>query len=117
MILGVPEKELNGPARSWLSLLHPEDRDRFKQLLHKIDLAQPENGISRSTEEACEIANRIGYPVVIRPSYVLGGRAMEIAYSEEFLRKYIKHAANVNEDGSDNPEGRAQNRRTEMRVR
>lgn len=75
-----------------------EDRDRFKTLLEKIDLAQPANGIARSTDEACAIATRIGYPVVIRPSYVLGGRAMEIVYSEKFLRKYMEEATEVNED-------------------
>ena len=57
-----------------------EDRERFQQLLHKLGLRQPENGIARSAEEAEAIAERIGYPVVIRPSYVLGGRAMEIVY-------------------------------------
>jgi len=57
-----------------------EDRERFQQLLHKLGLRQPENGIARSTNEAEIITERIGYPVVIRPSYVLGGRAMEIVY-------------------------------------
>src|SRR5208283_5196971 len=57
-----------------------EDRQRFQQLLHKLGLRQPENGIARSTEEAEAVTERIGYPVVIRPSYVLGGRAMEIVH-------------------------------------
>ncbi len=55
-----------------------EDRERFQHLLQRLGLRQPENGIARSAEEAEAIADRIGYPVVIRPSYVLGGRAMEI---------------------------------------
>ncbi|HRY85401.1 MAG TPA: carbamoyl-phosphate synthase large subunit, partial [Candidatus Omnitrophota bacterium] len=69
-----------------------EDRDKFKRLLHKIQLSQPANGIATSLEEACEVAKKIGYPVVVRPSYVLGGRAMEIAYDESSLKKYMKKA-------------------------
>jgi len=69
-----------------------EDRERFQALLHKLDLRQPANGTARSTEEAEVIAERIGYPVVVRPSYVLGGRAMEIVYGLEALRAYMTHA-------------------------
>lgn len=69
-----------------------EDRDRFKKLLHKIHLSQPANGIATSLDEACEIAKQIGYPIVVRPSYVLGGRAMEIAYDQTQLKKYMKQA-------------------------
>ncbi|WP_303722829.1 carbamoyl-phosphate synthase large subunit [Malonomonas rubra] len=69
-----------------------EDRERFQALLHKLNLKQPENGIARSFEEAEKIAGRIGYPVVVRPSYVLGGRAMEIVYDVERLRDYMKFA-------------------------
>jgi carbamoyl-phosphate synthase large subunit len=69
-----------------------EDRERFQALLHKLNLLQPENGIARSIEEAEKIAARIGYPVVVRPSYVLGGRAMEIVYEIEQLRNYMKYA-------------------------
>ncbi len=69
-----------------------EDRERFQALLHKLNLRQPENGIARSIEESEKIATRIGYPVVVRPSYVLGGRAMEIVYDTEQLRSYMKHA-------------------------
>jgi len=72
-----------------------EDRDKFKKLLEKISLRQPENGIAYTLEEACVVANRIGYPVVIRPSYVLGGRAMEIVYDAEFLKKYMHQAVEV----------------------
>ncbi len=69
-----------------------EDRERFQALLHKLDLKQPDNGIARSTEEATKIAETIGYPVVVRPSYVLGGRAMEIVYRTEQLNDYMTYA-------------------------
>lgn len=75
-----------------------EDRDKFKKLLQKIGLRQPANGIARTTDEAKRIAGEIGYPVVIRPSYVLGGRAMEIVYDEDFLRKYMKHAVEASDE-------------------
>ncbi|MDO3379963.1 carbamoyl-phosphate synthase large subunit [Geoalkalibacter halelectricus] len=69
-----------------------EDRERFQALLHKLDLRQPENGTARTFAEAEKAAARIGYPVVVRPSYVLGGRAMEIVYDVEQLRNYMTHA-------------------------
>jgi carbamoyl-phosphate synthase large subunit len=69
-----------------------EDRERFQEMLHKLGLLQPANGTARSTEEAEAVANRIGYPVVVRPSYVLGGRAMEIVYDVENLRRYMTTA-------------------------
>lgn len=72
-----------------------EDRERFQVLLQKLELRQPSNGLARSEDEAVTIATDIGYPVVIRPSYVLGGRAMEIVYTEEALRRYINHAVDV----------------------
>lgn len=72
-----------------------EDRDRFKELLIKVDQKQPENGIARSGEEARTIAEEIGYPVVIRPSYVLGGRAMEIVRDTAQLERYITEAVIV----------------------
>ncbi len=75
-----------------------EDRERFQQLLHKINIAQPVNGIARSAEEAFAAVRRIGYPVVIRPSYVLGGRAMEIVRDDEQLARYITHAVKVSGD-------------------
>ncbi len=75
-----------------------EDRDRFSRLLRDQGLRQPENGIARSAEEAREIAERIGYPVVIRPSYVLGGRAMEIVRDTEHLERYISEAVIVSGD-------------------
>ncbi|PKP72418.1 MAG: carbamoyl phosphate synthase large subunit [Alphaproteobacteria bacterium HGW-Alphaproteobacteria-5] len=72
-----------------------EDRDRFKALLEKLDLKQPPNGIARSAAQAKEIAERIGYPVVIRPSYVLGGRGMEIVRDTAHLERYINEAVIV----------------------
>ncbi|MFZ3032644.1 MAG: carbamoyl-phosphate synthase large subunit [Parvibaculum sp.] len=72
-----------------------EDRDRFKDLLDRLNLRQPPNGIARTDAEAVAIAERIGYPVVIRPSYVLGGRAMEIVRDTAHLERYIKEAVVV----------------------
>jgi carbamoyl-phosphate synthase large subunit len=72
-----------------------EDRKRFKQMLHKLGLLQPENGTAFNFQEAKEVAKRIGYPVLVRPSYVLGGRAMEIVYDEHTLEHFIKEAAEV----------------------
>jgi len=72
-----------------------EDRERFQALLNKLGLLQPENGIARSYEDAVTIAERIGYPVVVRPSYVLGGRAMEIVYDVERLQDYMTYAVNA----------------------
>ena len=69
-----------------------EDRERFQELLNKLGLKQPANGIARSFEEAEKIAERIGYPAVVRPSYVLGGRAMEIVYDQQQLSDYMKFA-------------------------
>ena len=72
-----------------------EDRDRFKKLVTDLSILQPENGVAKSSSEAIEIVKKIGYPVVIRPSYVLGGRAMEIVHSDEQLKKYMKEAVIV----------------------
>jgi len=72
-----------------------EDRQRFQKLLGKLGLKQPPNGIARSTSEAERIADKIGYPVVIRPSYVLGGRAMEIVHDVKGLRQYMEMAVTI----------------------
>ncbi len=74
------------------SIDRAEDRERFQEMLHKLGLRQPENGTARSFEEAEGVADRIGYPVVVRPSYVLGGRAMEIVYDVDNLRRYMHTA-------------------------
>ncbi|MCH2239577.1 MAG: carbamoyl-phosphate synthase large subunit, partial [Blastomonas sp.] len=75
-----------------------EDRERFAKLVDKLGLKQPANGIARSREEAIAVANRIGYPVLIRPSYVLGGRAMEIVDGQAQLESYIATAVQVSGD-------------------
>ena len=75
-----------------------EDRDRFKDLLEQLELRQPDNGIARSAEEARAIAANIGFPVVIRPSYVLGGRAMEIVDNDPQLERYMREAVVVSGD-------------------
>jgi carbamoyl-phosphate synthase large subunit len=69
-----------------------EDRDKFQQLITKLKLHQAENGIATNVEEAREVAHRIGYPVLVRPSFVLGGRAMEIVYDDEALYRYMTEA-------------------------
>jgi len=77
------------------SIDRAEDRERFKELLNKLGLKQPENGIAWSSDEAEKVAVEIGFPVIVRPSYVLGGRAMEICYDTESLRRYMVHAVKV----------------------
>jgi carbamoyl-phosphate synthase large subunit len=75
-----------------------EDRERFQQMIEKLGLLQPRNATARSAEQAVELAKEIGYPLVVRPSYVLGGRAMEIVYKEDELRHYMKTAVQVSDD-------------------
>jgi carbamoyl-phosphate synthase large subunit len=77
------------------SIDRAENRERFKQLLHKLQLTQPDNGTGFSFEEVRKIAQKISYPVVVRPSYVLGGRAMEIVYDEESLSAFMEKARKV----------------------
>ncbi len=72
-----------------------EDRERFQTLVQDLNLHQPPNGTVRSEKEAKELAKKIGYPLVVRPSYVLGGRAMEIVYNEEDLQQYFEQAVKV----------------------
>jgi len=71
------------------------DRERFEELARRLGVAQPPNGTARSVEEAVVVAQRIGYPILVRPSYVLGGRAMEIVYDDGSLRDYFLRAARV----------------------
>jgi len=75
-----------------------EDRERFQQMIERLGLRQPVNSTVRSLEEALAEAKQIGYPLVVRPSYVLGGRAMEIVYNETELLKYMKEAVSVSND-------------------
>ncbi len=75
-----------------------EDRERFQQMIQRLNLKQPPNTTVRSEEAALAAANKIGYPLVVRPSYVLGGRAMEIVYKEEELERYMREAVKVSNE-------------------
>ena len=77
-----------------------EDRERFQKLVEKLGLAQPPNRTARTAEQALDHAAAIGYPLVVRPSYVLGGRAMEIVYTDEDLSRYIREAVQVSNDSA-----------------
>ncbi len=92
--LAVPLAEAKVPivGTSPDSIDRAEDRKRFQQFLQKLNLKQPANGTARTMEEALAIAERIGYPVVVRPSYVLGGRAMRIVYNEKGIREFMASA-------------------------
>lgn len=74
-----------------------EDRERFQKLLHELDLKQPPNRTARTEDQAVELANEIGYPLVVRPSYVLGGRAMEIVHGDKDLERYMREAVRVSD--------------------
>ncbi len=95
--LAVPLAESGVPilGTSPDSIDRAEDRERFQQFLHKLNLKQPENGIARTQEAALRIAAEVGYPVVVRPSYVLGGRAMRIVYNDKELNDYMTSAISV----------------------
>ncbi|MGB3311924.1 MAG: carbamoyl-phosphate synthase large subunit [Nodosilinea sp.] len=75
-----------------------EDRERFEAILRELDIKQPPNGMARSYQDALKVAQQIDYPVVVRPSYVLGGRAMEIVYSDTDLERYMTYAVHVEPD-------------------
>ncbi|HEX8611108.1 MAG TPA: carbamoyl-phosphate synthase large subunit [Telluria sp.] len=75
-----------------------EDRERFQHFLHKLDLRQPQNRTARTEPEAVRLAGEIGYPLVVRPSYVLGGRAMEIVHEQADLERYMREAVKVSHD-------------------
>ncbi|NOT13623.1 MAG: carbamoyl-phosphate synthase large subunit [Methylococcaceae bacterium] len=75
-----------------------EDRERFQKLLERLNLKQPPNATARSVDQALNAAKELGYPLVVRPSYVLGGRAMEIVFNEEGLQRYMKEAVSVSND-------------------
>jgi carbamoyl-phosphate synthase large subunit len=101
-----PLKLTNGLADAGVTILGTqpdsidiaEDRRRFDAIARRLEIRQPENGTATSLAEAVEAAERIGYPVLVRPSYVLGGRAMEIVYDESSLKQYFERAARVSED-------------------
>jgi carbamoyl-phosphate synthase large subunit len=75
-----------------------EDRDRFRKMMEKLGIPMPESGMASNLEEAFAVANRIGYPLMVRPSFVLGGRGMEIVYDEEMLKRYVAAAVDVTPD-------------------
>lgn len=75
-----------------------EDRDLFREMMEKLGIPMPENGMAVNVDEALEIANRIGYPVMVRPSYVLGGRGMEVVHDDEMMRVYMSAAVGVTPD-------------------
>ncbi len=75
-----------------------EDRERFQKLIHKLKLRQPPNATARTTQDAIKLADKIGYPLVVRPSYVLGGRAMEVVHAREDLETYMRVAVRVSEN-------------------
>ncbi|QDL07798.1 carbamoyl phosphate synthase large subunit [Brasilonema octagenarum UFV-E1] len=98
--LSVPlQKAISTHTRIWGtppdSIDAAEDRERFEKILQELNITQPPNGIARTYEDALVVAQRIGYPVVVRPSYVLGGRAMEIVYSDPELERYMTYAVQV----------------------
>ncbi len=75
-----------------------EDRDLFREMMEKLEIPMPESGMATTVEEAVEIANKIGYPVMVRPSYVLGGRGMEVVYDDESMAGYMRAAVGVTPD-------------------
>ena len=75
-----------------------EDRDLFREMMEKLEIPMPESGMASTIEEALKIAGKIGYPVMVRPSYVLGGRGMEVVYDDDSLREYMKAATGVTPD-------------------
>ncbi len=72
-----------------------EDRDRFRMMMQKLNIPMPESGMASTLEEAMQIADRIGYPLMVRPSYVLGGRGMEVVYDQNMLKRYVSAAVGV----------------------
>ncbi len=98
--LAKPLEKLNVPiiGTSPESIDIAEDRERFRDLIINLGLKQPESGIAKSKQEAIKIAESIGYPVLVRPSYVLGGRAMRLVYDTSELMEYIEEAVTVTED-------------------
>ncbi len=99
--LGSPEGLVTG-TRIWgtspESIDAAEDREQFEAILRRLEIRQPRNGLARSDAEARAVADRVGYPVVVRPSYVLGGRAMEVVHNETELNRYMAEAVQVEPD-------------------
>ena len=80
------------------SIDRAEDREQFEAILRDLNIRQPRNGLARSEEEARNVATKVGYPVVVRPSYVLGGRAMEVVFDQDELNRYMREAVQVEPD-------------------
>lgn len=99
--LASPEGQATG-TRIWgtspESIDTAEDREQFEAILRRLEIRQPRNGLARSEPEALAVAERVGYPVVVRPSYVLGGRAMEVVFNAQELNRYMAEAVNVEPD-------------------
>lgn len=98
LAMALKEEGVNIVGTSPEAIDAAEDRKKFKALAQSLNLLQPANGTALSKEEALAVANKIGYPLVVRPSYVLGGRAMEIVYSDEELNYYLETAVTASED-------------------
>jgi carbamoyl-phosphate synthase large subunit len=98
--LAVPLHELGVPifGTSPDAIDRAEDRERFAEMIEKLGLRQPANGVARSAEEAFAVARRIGYPAMVRPSYVLGGRAMEVVYDDKDLETYLRDAVQASNE-------------------
>ncbi|HET6438234.1 MAG TPA: carbamoyl-phosphate synthase large subunit [Anaeromyxobacter sp.] len=98
--LAVPLDELGVPIFGTTpdAIDRAEDRERFAALIEKLGLRQPTNGVARSPEEAFAVARRIGYPVMVRPSYVLGGRAMQVVYDDRDLENYLREAVQASHE-------------------
>jgi carbamoyl-phosphate synthase large subunit len=92
LALGLQANGVNILGTSPQSIERAEDRELFSEMLHKLDIPQPPNGLAINEDEAVTEAQKLGYPVLVRPSFVLGGRAMQIVYSDTELRHYMQHA-------------------------
>jgi len=92
LALGLQANGVNILGTSPQSIERAEDRELFSAMLHKLDIPQPPNGLAINEDEAVTEAQKLGYPVLVRPSFVLGGRAMQIVYSDNELRHYMQHA-------------------------
>jgi carbamoyl-phosphate synthase large subunit len=98
LALDLEKNGVNIIGTSPQSIEAAEDRKFFQELVTKLDIKQPRNGLAVNVEEAAQIAAEIGYPVLMRPSFVLGGRAMVIVYNEKHLRRYMEEAVSVSQD-------------------